>query len=69
MIKKKLLTIFLEHKIFGFISRWSIFLLWMYSRPATKQAMKMVIGLTKYILVCSSGNRLCLQIWYRKSPP
>ena len=29
----------------GFISRWSIFLLWTYSRPATKQAMKNPIWL------------------------
>ena len=71
-MNKKLLTIFLEHKIFWlYISMEYILIVDVLQtgNQASYEKSYIVIGLTKYILVCSSENRLCLQIWYRKSPP
>lgn len=86
-------------KFSGLMSLWIMFLLWTYSSPATKHAMKnptnILINFANLcirplnegrksrgwrfvtphhlilvnLLVCSSENLRCLQMWYLRSPP
>jgi hypothetical protein len=56
-------------KFSGFISRWIIPFMWMYSKALMMQATKNPKALWGSLRVCSSVNFLWFQIWYLKSPP
>jgi len=55
------------------MSLWRIPFMWRYSNPIriqqTKNSNWVIHDLKSCLLVCSSVKRLCLPIWYLKSPP